>query len=126
MLPVPRLRWVKVGGGERSAAEVVPAEGGEASPRSFARFFALCPTRPATSDEVRRIDVRSTAADPRKTIVDSWSRPSICFDAVDWYCAGFDYKALHRRVTGDQSFLIFLVMSHESVVTGSHGLSVFW
>ena len=101
------LRWVKVGGGERSAAEAVPAEGGEASPRSFARFFALYPTRPATSDEVRRIDVRSTAADPRTTIVDSWSRPSFLFEAVDWYCAGFDYKAFHRRVTGDQSFLIF-------------------
>ena len=40
------------------------AEGREASPPSYARFCAPYLARPATSDEVRRIDVRSTAADP--------------------------------------------------------------
>ena len=55
MLPVLRSRWVEVGRGEGSAAEVGSAEGGEASLQSFCKYLINNSARPATSAEVRRI-----------------------------------------------------------------------
>ena len=52
MIPVPRLRWVEAKGRRQRRGS---AEGGEASPPSYARFCAYSLARPATSDEVRRI-----------------------------------------------------------------------
>ena len=61
MLLVLRSRWVEVKGRRQRRS---PAEGGEASLQSFCKYLINNLARPATSAEVRRIDVRSTAADP--------------------------------------------------------------
>ena len=73
--PVLRSRWVNVGQGKRFAAGVGPAEGGEASPRSYAEIFHYRLARPATSERgAADLQAAASAADLhfRMTFFDSF------------------------------------------------------